>query len=339
MPNPVTSPGLTGLEAQPRRPLAFLPTPLHPLDRLGAALGGPRLLIKRDDQTGLGLGGNKTRKLEFLVGAALAAGADCLVTAGAAQSNHCRQTAAAAAACGLDCHLLLGGAAADVAQGNVLLDLLFGATLHWCGGDRKGERLAAVVADLRAAGRRPAVIPYGGSNAVGALGYVVAMQELAVQLAATGTQVDAIVFASSSGGTQAGLAVGVHACGVTAELIGIRIDKDEEAAGGYVGRLAELATATAALAGGGGPFGPGDFVVEAGYLGAGYGVVGSAERDAITRLAHSEGILLDPVYTGRAFAGLLDLVRRGRFAAAATVLFWHTGGTPALFPYAPDLTG
>jgi len=323
----------------PRQSLGFLPTPLHALPRLTADLGGLRLLIKRDDQTGLGLGGNKTRKLEFLIGAALAEGADCVVTAGAAQSNHCRQTAAAAAACGLGCHLLLGGEAPAVADGNLLLDGLFGATIHWCGRERKGERLDAVVAELHGHGRQPYVIPYGGSNGLGALGYVVAMQELQGQLEAMDESVDAIVFASSSGGTQAGMAVGVRACGLAAELIGIRIDKEEAAGGsGYCDLLAGLAADAAALAGVAGDFVPGDFIVEEGYLGAGYGIVGDAEREAITRLAHSEGILLDPVYTGRAFAGLLDLVQRGRFTANESLLFWHTGGTPALFSYARDLT-
>jgi D-cysteine desulfhydrase len=325
------------LAVRPRTPLAFLPTPLHRLPRLEAELGGPRLLVKRDDQTGLGLGGNKTRKLEFLVGAALEAGADVLVTAGAAQSNHCRQTAAAAAARGLDCHLLLGGAAPARPDGNLLLDRLFGATVHWCGDQRKGERLAEVVAGLRAAGRRPCEIPYGGSSATGALGYVAAMHELRDQLDAAGERVDAIVFASSSGGTQAGMAVGARACGLDAELVGIRIDKDELAGGGYAGWLAALASETAGLAGVAAGYDPGDFVVEEGYLGAGYGVVGAAEREAIGLFARREGLLLDPVYTGRAAAGLLDMLRRGRFAARQTVLFWHTGGAPALFPYADDL--
>ena len=327
------------LDAQPRRSLAFLPTPLHDLPRLTAALGGPRLRVKRDDQTGLALGGNKTRKLEFLLGAALAAGADCVVTAGALQSNHCRQTAAAAAACGLGCHLLLGGEAPARPDGNLLLDLLLGATVHWCGSARKGERLDAVVGELRAAGRRPYVIPYGGSSAAGALGYVAAMRELADQLRANGERVDAIVFASSSGGTQAGMAVGARACGLDAELVGIRIDKEESPGATYHGVLVALADATAALAGVPGGFAPEDFTVEEGYLGGGYGVVGAAEREAITTLARHEGLLLDPVYTGRAFAGLLDQVRRGRFARDATLLFWHTGGAPALFPYAAELAG
>lgn len=325
------------LAARPRTPLAFLPTPLHRLPRLEAELGGPRLLVKRDDQTGLGLGGNKTRKLEFLVGAALAQGADVLVTAGAAQSNHCRQTAAAAAALGLDCHLLLGGAPPARPDGNLLLDHLLGATVHWCGSERKGERLAAVVGALSEAGRRPCEIPYGGSNATGALGYVVAMQELKEQLDVAGQRVDAIVFASSSGGTQAGMAVGMRACGLDAELVGIRIDKEEVGGQGYPGQLAGLANATAQLAGLDARFDVDDFVIEEGYLGGGYGVVGAAEREAIGLFARREGLLLDPVYTGRAAAGLLDLVRHGRFDRDATLLFWHTGGAPALFPYAGEL--
>jgi 1-aminocyclopropane-1-carboxylate deaminase/D-cysteine desulfhydrase-like pyridoxal-dependent ACC family enzyme len=209
----------------PRHSLGFFPTPLVKLSRLTERLGGPRIFMKRDDQTGLGLGGNKVRKLEFLVGVALAQGCDTLVTGGAAQSNHCRQTAAAAAACGLACHLVLGGEAPSIPEGNLLLDRLFGAAIHWTGEFRKGEKIPEIAESLRAAGRKPYVVPYGGSNTTGAAGFVEAVRELTEQLAQVGESLTHIVFASSSGGTQAGLTVGKSLFGWDGKLIGIGIDK------------------------------------------------------------------------------------------------------------------
>jgi 1-aminocyclopropane-1-carboxylate deaminase/D-cysteine desulfhydrase-like pyridoxal-dependent ACC family enzyme len=212
-------------ELLPRRSLGFFPTPLMKLSRLTERLSGPRLFMKRDDQTGLALGGNKTRKLEFLVGEALAHGCDTLITGGAAQSNHCRQTAAAAAACGLACHLVLGGEAPSVPEGNLLLDQLLGAVTHWTGEFRRGERIPEIAESLRSAGRKPYVVPYGGSNTTGAAGFVEAVRELADQLSQLGESITHIVFASSSGGTQAGLTVGKSLFGLNCELIGIGIDK------------------------------------------------------------------------------------------------------------------
>jgi D-cysteine desulfhydrase len=333
------------LAAFPRRSLGFLPTPLVALPRLSAVLGGPRILVKRDDQTGLALGGNKTRKLEFLIGEALSRGCDCVVTGGAAQSNHCRQTAAAAAAVGLDCHLALGGEAPkppELPGGNLLLDEILGATIHWGGPRRKGEDIPRIVESLAAAGRRPYVIPYGGSNAIGALGFVDAARELAAQLEVGGIEAAAVVFASSSGGTQAGLEVGARLFGLRARLVAIAIDK----LGGesLLGRVRELAEEVADLFGldldheEGSGLDPAEINLNEGFLGAGYGIVGEAERSAIRLAARSEGLLLDPVYSGRAFAGLLSLVASGEFHAGQTVVFWHTGGTPALFPYAAELS-
>ncbi len=321
-----------------RFPLAQLPTPVAPLEALGKLLGGPRLLIKRDDQTGLALGGNKTRKLEFLVADALAQGADTLLTAGAAQSNHCRQTAAAAARAGLKCELVLGGQPPDQPNGNLLLDEILGATIHWAGPERRGERLAEVADLVAAQGRRPYLIPYGGSNAVGAAGYVRAMEELMAQLAAVGQRVDHIVFASSSGGTQAGLMVGAKATGFEGQVLGIRIDKGYPLNTPYETHLVSLAQATADYMGLKVTITAADCSINADYMGAGYGVVGDLEREAIRMMARHEGILLDPAYTGRAFGGLIDLIRRGTFSPAETVLFWHTGGAPALFAYAGELS-
>ncbi len=322
----------------PRVSLAHLPTPVEELPRLSRELGGPRLLIKRDDQTGLASGGNKTRKLEFLLAEALAHGADTVITAGAAQSNHCRLTAAAAARVGLDCALVLGGQPPSTPTGNLLLDILMGAQIYWTGPDRRGERLEEIAAQLRAQGRRPYLIPYGGSNATGATGYVAAMLELHQQLVADfGSGVDRIVFASSSGGTQAGLVVGARAAGFAGQVLGICIDKGEAGDEPYPVHLARLANDTAHHVGLEARFTPGDFVINQGYTGQGYGVVGELEREAIRLAARLEGLILDPVYTGRAMGGLIDMIRRGTIGSQETVLFWHTGGLPALFAYVDAL--
>ncbi len=183
-----------------------------PLPALSRHIGGPAIVIKRDDQTGLALGGNKTRKLEYLLGDAIARGADVVVTGGAAQSNHCRQTAAAAAACGMGCHLALGGEAPEVMNGNLLLDELLGATIHWSGENRKGENIPEICRQLEGQGLQPYVIPYGGSNATGAIGYVEAMRELVLQLGSEMNAISHMVFASSSGGTHAGLLLGRRGC-------------------------------------------------------------------------------------------------------------------------------
>lgn len=329
------------LKTLPRLPLAHLPTPLEALPRLRARLQSehpgrpvPQLLVKRDDQTGLASGGNKTRKLEYLLAQALDEGADTVLTVGAPQSNHCRQTAAAAARAGLRCVLVLGGAAPMLEGGNLLLDRLLGAEFIWAGERDRLHVLAEAAATQAAAGHRPYVITYGGSSPVGAAGYAAAMQELLEQAAQVGQPVDHVVVASSSGGTQAGLAVGAWAAGFTGQIHGISIDRP---AGDFQAALAELATQTASLLGAPHAFQPGDLIVHDAYLGGGYGVLGEAEREAIRLLAVSEGLLVDPVYTGRALAGLLDLIRQGRFDAGETVVFWHTGGLPALFAYADQL--
>ncbi|PWH13122.1 MAG: D-cysteine desulfhydrase family protein [Ardenticatenia bacterium] len=324
----------------PRVSLGHFPTPLEGLPRLARHLGIARLLVKRDDQTGLAGGGNKTRKLEFLVADALAQGADTLVTAGAAQSNHCRQTAAAAARLGLGCVLVLGGAPpTELPTGNLLLDTLLGAELRWSGPYRRGELLHQVVEELRAVGRRPYLIPYGGSNALGAAGYAHAMPELAEQCGGSGplAAIDRIVIASSSGATQAGLVVGAHMVAYPGQILGIAIDKDEPPDRPYAEHLATLAEQTAALLGVARTFTPQDFTVTREYVGAGYGVVGELEREAIRLTARLEGLLLDPVYTGRAMGGLIDLIHRRVIGPKETVLFWHTGGMPALFAYAQAL--
>jgi D-cysteine desulfhydrase family pyridoxal phosphate-dependent enzyme len=319
------------LSAKPKVTLAHLPTPLEPLPRLSAALNGPELWIKRDDQTGLAGGGNKTRKLEYLVGAAQVAGADTLITGGAPQSNHCRQTAAAAARAGLRCSLVLAGEP-QPATGNIILDQLLGANIVWAGSAGHQGRDAAMQAELQAqqqAGHTPYLIPYGGSNRIGAAGYLTAVLELADQLTAIEMlPFDRIVFASSSGGTHAGLAVGVRHMGWDCQVLGISIDK---AATELADHVADLAANLTAFAGLELAFTPDDISVNADYLGGGYGVMGPGEAEAIKLFARIEGVLLDPVYTGRAAAGLLDLIRSGRIAPGERVLLWHTGGFPALF--------
>lgn len=330
------------LKTLPRLPLAHLPTPLEPLSRLRAALEAenagrpaPLLWVKRDDQTGLASGGNKTRKLEYLLAEALAGEADVVLTVGAPQSNHCRQTAAAAARAGLRCVLVLGGNAPRLEGGNLLLDRLFGAEIVWAGERDRLALLAETAQAQAAAGHRPYVITYGGSSALGAAGYAAAMLELLEQAGACELAVDHVVVASSSGGTQAGLAVGAWAAGFTGQIHGISIDRR---AGEFQPALAELATQTASLLGLPRVFQAEEMIVHDAYLGGGYGVLGEPERAAIRLLAASEGLLADPVYTGRALAGLLDLIRQGRFQAGETVVFWHTGGLPALFAYAGQLT-
>ncbi len=313
--------------------LGFFPTPLHPLPRLSGMLGGPEIWIKRDDQTGLATGGNKTRKLRLLVADALAQGADTLITAGAIQSNHCRQTAAAAAQFGLQCHVVLRGAPPSVPNGNLLLDLLLGAEVHYVADKPQSQaRMSALNEELREAGHRPYLIPYGGSNALGAAAYALAVRELMEQ--AQDVHFDAVVFATSSGGTQAGLIAGARLFGLRARIVGISVDEPRDV---LAPRVAQLAEEALALLGEPDIIAPDEVVVEDGFRGGGYAVVGELEREAIRTLARSEGVLLDPVYTGRAFGGLLALIRQGRWEKGQRVLFWHTGGLPALFAFAEEL--
>jgi D-cysteine desulfhydrase family pyridoxal phosphate-dependent enzyme len=325
------------IDSLPRFPLAQLPTPVEELKALSRQLAGPQILIKRDDQTGLALGGNKTRKLEFLVGDALAQDADTLVTLGAAQSNHCRQTAAAAAKAGLRCELILNGQRPDLANGNLLLNEILGANPHWIERPQRAAKLQELDAQLRAQGRQPYLIPVGGSNGVGATGYVVAMLELAEQLRVSSRRVDHIFFGTSSGGTQAGVVLGARTAGFTGRLHGLSIDKNDPEHFEYEAEVAQIANDCAAYIGSPVRVTREDMNVVYGYKGEGYGVVGALERDAIRLLARSEGIVLDPVYAGRAFGALVDLIRKGTFRQAETVLFWHTGGAPALFAYAKEL--
>lgn len=308
----------------PRIRFAHLPTPIEPMPRLEKALNGPHLFVKRDDQTGLAFGGNKTRKLEFLVAEAQAAGADTLISAGALQSNHCRQTAAAAAKFGLTCVLVLVGEPPVRPSANLLLDRLFGARIIWAEKNQRDAILKHTFDNLLAQGHSPYLVPYGGSNSTGALGYAYAMEEFMGQ----GLKSDWIIFASSSGGTQAGLLLGAQLFNYPGGLLGISVDEPQAV---LQSRVAALASETAGRLGPPIEFAPDQVLVNADYASPGYGVLTDVERESIQLFAKYEGLLLDPVYTGRAAAGLIDLIQKGFFKKEETVLFWHTGGQPALF--------
>ena len=315
-----------------RVPLAHLPTPIEALPHLSRLLGGPQLFIKRDDLTGLGMGGNKTRKLEYLAADALAEGAKTLITTGAVQSNHCRQVAAAAAKLGLDCQLILAGDEPGEAQGNLLLDKLSGAQIFFTSKANRDQELQLRFQQAQRDRRKPYLIPYGGSNTIGALGYLNAMVELKDQ----GLEPDWIVFATSSGGTQAGLILGAHITGFRGKILGISIEHSSDP---FSAQIADLVNKTVDELGYDWSVTSREVLINDSYCQAGYGVLTSAEIEAVNLLARTEGILLDPVYTGRAAAGLLDLIRKGFFRPEEKVLFWHTGGTPALFaePYSQGL--
>jgi D-cysteine desulfhydrase family pyridoxal phosphate-dependent enzyme len=309
----------------PRLHFAYLPTPVEALPRLSDALGGPRLLIKRDDQTGLAFGGNKTRKLEFLVAEARDQGAKTLISGGALQSNHCRQTAAAAARFGFECILVLTGDKPEQPSANLLLDQLFGAQVVYAPDRKDRDRILQHTFDhATQKGMKPYLVPYGGSSPTGALGYAFAMKELMEQ----NVPADWIVFASSSGGTHAGLVLGQRGFGYKSKMLGISVDESEEWLSTHV---SELASSASEKLGRRIEFTPAELLVNADYCTAGYGVLTEPEREAIRLFAKHEGLLLDPVYTGRAAAGMIDLIRKGFFKKDETVLFLHTGGQPALF--------
>lgn len=315
--------------------MAHLPTALEPLDALSEELGID-LWIKRDDQTGLAFGGNKTRKLEYLVADAVGKDCDTLVTAGAPQSNHCRQTAAAAARHDLRVSLVLGGTGHRENNGNLFLSRLLGADIEWVlDGESRDEKMNTVCRELSKQGRTPYLIPVGGSNGIGSRAYYDAFQELGKQMKEVGlSDFDRIVLASSSGGTHAGLAVGAYLAKSKTQVLGISVDEPKEALQQIVSDLTracgrELSRKSS--------LSPDDIFVCADYAEPGYAVLTDLEREAITLFAQREGILLDPVYTGRGAAGLIDLVRKGEIERGERILFWHTGGAPALFPYAGEL--
>ena len=320
----------------PRIRLGHGPTPLEPLQNLTRLLGGPDLWIKRDDCTGLATGGNKTRKLEFLMAQALAEGADTVITQGATQSNHARQTAAAACKLGMGCEIILedrtGSKAHDYrASGNVLLDRLFGAGIREvAGGTDMKAALEQVAAELRAQGRKPYVIPGGGSNATGALGYVNAALELVAQANERGLKIDWLVHATGSAGTQAGLVAGLEAMRSGIPVLGIGVRAQRHAQEESVFRLAEQ---VAAAIGAAGAVTRERVVANCDYVGPGYGLPTPGMLEALKTFARTEGILLDPVYSGKGADGLIDLVQKGFFKPGEIVVFLHTGGSAGLFGY------
>lgn len=330
--------GIGQLESIPRLNLSYGPTPIEELARLRAALGGgPRILIKRDDYLGPGFGGNKVRKLEYLLAAAREDGAEVVITCGGVKSNHARVTAALCARIGIECALVLNPAAVSppgLEPASLLADRLYGAKIHLIRERREREpEMERLAESYRAAGRRVVVIPLGASVPLGALGLVRAAGEAAGQLAEMGVRVDKLWHCSSSGGTQAGLVVGRELYpGLAAEVVGVSPD----------GTVDEISAVVRGIARGAGErLGLSAAMVEGpvkvldGYIGEGYGVPTRAGGEALELLARTEGILLDPVYTAKAMAGLLDQIRRGEIGAEQTVLFWHTGGQLALF-YAPE---
>lgn len=335
------------LASQPRIHLATLPTPVHEAARLREVLGGPsrcpRILLKRDDLTGLALGGNKARKLEFLIADAQREGATHVMTTGAVQSNHARMTAAAARAAGLDVVLVLSAEeTCPPLQGNLLLDRLLGATVHfvpanpdpiYAVGDDEAKVLE-VAEDLRARGSRPYVIPVGGSSGTGALGYVAGTEELMTQLIARQERPSRLYFASGSRGTQAGLTLGAKLFEAPYALYGIAVSGGEEEkklrALRIANEAADMIGATARLV-------EADLVTDQAYIGDGYGIATPECLEAIHLLAQHEAVLLDPVYTGKAMAALIDHARRGEIDPSETVVFLHTGGVPALFAHADRL--
>lgn len=316
-------------------------TPLEPLPRLSRQIGGPRLFVKRDDCTGLAFGGNKARKLEFLIGDARMKGADTLITVGGLQSNHARQTAAAAAKAGMACELI----AVDLVDrktsvyresGNMLLNRLFGARVELVGNTGNlSELLQQREAYVIGNGQRPYLLPLGGSTPIGALGYVNCAAELLNQISLQGIALDAIICATGAAGTQAGLIAGLIACGSTIPVIGMSVyTADAQALKETIHTLGQEALTLLGIYE---RITDESIMVETGYIGEGYGVPTREGWAAIRRLAETEGLLLDPVYTGKAFAGLLAQIEAGRFSEKANILFLHTGGTPALYAYQDDL--
>jgi len=320
----------------PRVSLAHLPTPLEPMARLSKLLGGPQLYIKRDDCTGLASGGNKTRKLEFLMADALAQKADTVITQGAVQSNHVRQTLAAAARLGLDCRILLETRVPDAPEtykhsGNVLLDGILGADIEFhASGTDMDAAMEEKAESLKEAGRRPYIIPGGGSNRIGALGYVDCADELTGQISNMGLTVTKIVHGTGSTGTQAGLVAGLMALNSNIEVIGVSVRADEKS---QIAKVHALAADTADYIGVVDTVPESKIVVRDQYVGEGYGLPTEGMLEAVQLCAQYEGILLDPVYAGKGMAGLIGMIRNGELTGDDTVVFIHTGGSVALFGY------
>lgn len=319
-----------------RYKLATLPTPLDELPRLSQELGA-RVLMKRDDLTGFALGGNKARKLEFLVADALAKGADMLVTGGGPQSNHARMTAAAARKVGIDVQLVLFGKLPLEINGNLLLDELLGAEIMYADTNDPNEVdriLERVTGEMHVRGRKPYLIPVGGSTVLGCISYILAVRELLGQLELLRAKPDYVFITTGSCGTHAGILAGVKYYGAAIPVIGISVSRPQSEC---QQRIAAFVHKTSDFLETPLPLEPGDVIVNDAYIGRGYALITPEARQAIFTVARLEGIFLDPVYTGKTMAGLMDLVRRGEIARGATVVFWHTGGIPGIFGFPKDL--
>ena len=320
-----------GLENIPRVPLAFLPTPIMEAPRLSAQIGGPKLWIKRDDLTGFGFGGNKIRGLEFLLADALSQQADTFVTGAGPQSNYVRATAAVAAHAGLNMVAIYSGTPPPQVQGNYRLTRLLGAEVRFTGDPDRASVdgvIEETARELRSNGRKPYPIPRGGASVLGTLGYVQAANELAEQCAAKGIMLDAIVLATGSCGTHAGLLAGVHLLQLPWRIEGFTVSRpvDEVQA-----KVLSLAQAAVERLGFSSKIDPQNVIIHGGFIGQGYGIPTPEGAEAIRMTARSEGIFLDPTYTGKAMAGFLAYTRAKHFKREETVLFIHTGGEPALF--------
>ncbi|UCE10102.1 MAG: D-cysteine desulfhydrase family protein [Candidatus Thorarchaeota archaeon] len=324
-------------EQQARERIAFLPTPFHRLKNLGPNIGLDNLWIKRDDLTGLSAGGNKTRKLEFVVGSALREYADTLVTVGAVQSNHCRQTAAVSAMKGLRCVLLLRGQEPESETGNLLMSRLFGAETKFYPDDtfdELQERLTSVTETLTELGLRPFPIPAGAAMPEGIIAYAVAMEELKTQATEQGTDIERIVVASGTCGTQAGMILGAKLLDWDVQIIGVSTSIDSETGVARVRKLID--ETTEAYPDEIDKFLP-KVTVDDQFVGEGYGILSEGAKSAIELFGKTEGILLDPVYTGKAALGLIRMSLAGDIDRDSPTLFWHTGGMPAVFAYAKEL--
>tara|TARA_Y100001960_G_scaffold173110_1_gene181461 strand:+ start:153 stop:1175 length:1023 start_codon:yes stop_codon:yes gene_type:complete len=328
------------LSKYPRVKLIHSPTPLEYLENLTQHLNGPDIYIKRDDCTGLAFGGNKSRKLEFLIGDALKNKADVVITAGAVQSNHCRQTAAAATKFGMECIIVAKPSWSKEYNGNLFLDELLGAKLVLLEEDNEaldqGGKLSMektienLMADLKTKGKNPYYIPVGGSNSIGSLGYISMTMELIAQANEMGIEIGSMVAASGSGGTQTGMILGADVEKSGIQTVGMAISSDATV---VIPKLKDLCNQTSEYYELGLSYEEKDIIFNDNYIGEGYGIPSEEMIEAVKLLARKEGIILDPVYSGKAFAGMVDLIKKGYFDKSKAVVFIHTGGTPALFVY------
>ena len=328
------------LSKYPRVKLIHSPTPLEYLENLTQHLNGPDIYIKRDDCTGLAFGGNKSRKLEFLIGDALKNKADVIITAGAVQSNHCRQTAAAATKFGMECIIVAKPSWSKEYNGNLFLDELLGAKLVLLEEDNEAldqggklsmeETIENLMADLKTKGKNPYYIPVGGSNSIGSLGYISMTMELIAQANEMGIEIGSMVAASGSGGTQTGMILGADVEKSGIQTVGMAISSDATI---VIPKLKDLCNQTSDYYELGLSYEEKDIIFNDNYIGEGYGIPSEEMIKAVKLLARKEGIILDPVYSGKAFAGMVDLIKKGYFDKSKAVVFIHTGGTPALFVY------